>query len=71
VAFFICINMKKAFVILAVVALLASCKKDYTCTCYAGTALEAKFEFSGLSKSEAETQQDSCETNAACSWAVQ
>jgi hypothetical protein len=63
--------MKKIFVLGSLVLTFASCKKDYTCTCYAGTALESKFEFTGLSKSEAETQQDSCETNSACSWAVQ
>ena len=63
--------MKKIFVPGSLVLTFASCKKDYACTCYAGKALEAKLEFSALSKSEAETQQDSCETNAACSWAVQ
>jgi hypothetical protein len=63
--------MKKTIVLGSLILILASCKKDYTCTCYAGTALEEKVEFSGLSKSEAETQQNICEIDSVCSWAVQ
>jgi hypothetical protein len=49
--------MKKIFALLAVVALFAACKKDYTCEC---TVLGAKESttFKDVKKSEA---KDSCD----------
>jgi hypothetical protein len=49
--------MKKVFALLAVVALFAACKKDYTCEC---TVLGVKTEsvIEDAKKSEA---QDSCD----------
>jgi hypothetical protein len=60
--------MKKVLLLLSVVALVSSCKKDYACTCYAGTVLETTVDYNGLSKSEAETAETACTLNSACNW---
>jgi hypothetical protein len=59
--------MKKFFALAIVVVALASCKKDYTCTCKVSnnvdnTETTTPTEFSGLSKSEAEDAKASCES---------
>jgi hypothetical protein len=59
----------KLLVALGILALsFTSCKKDYSCTCYAGTALETTLDYPGLSKSEAETAETACALNTACTW---
>jgi hypothetical protein len=59
----------KLFFAIGILALTcASCKKDYACTCYAGTVLETTVDYSGLSKSEAETAETACALNSACTW---
>jgi hypothetical protein len=59
----------KTFLALGILALACtSCKKDYACTCYAGTVLETTVDYSGLSKSEAETAETACALNSACTW---
>jgi hypothetical protein len=60
--------MKKIFAAVAIVALFASCKKDYTCTCFAGTILETTVTYDGLSKSDADAQETACKA-ATCTWA--
>lgn len=60
--------MKKVFVAVAVVALFASCKKDYTCTCEA-FGVSTSVDYNGLSKSEAETAETACTSSSLCKWA--
>lgn len=59
--------MKKALAIIGMtvlgVVVLASCKKDYTCTC--GTA---ESDYTGLTKSQADAQKANCEF-LGCTWA--
>jgi len=62
------ILMKKIFVAVAVVALFASCKKDYTCTCTTA-GVSASIDYTGLSKSEADDQEKACTTTSICVWA--
>jgi hypothetical protein len=57
--------MKKIVLSLVVVAFLASCKKDYTCTCPGLPAVE----YTGLNKSDADKLETSCETGNICTWA--
>ena len=57
--------MKKIFAAVAIVALFASCKKDYTCTCVDTSGIEPLFPntvvpYNGLSKSEAEDAESVC-----------
>ncbi len=52
--------MKKIFALAIVVVALASCKKDYTCTC-SGIA-EVTVELDGLSASEAKDAKSDCES---------
>jgi hypothetical protein len=54
--------MKKTFVAIAVVALFASCTKDYACTCAVGGIVSSTTNFPDLTKSEAETAEQNCET---------
>lgn len=59
----------KLIIAIGIVALaFSSCKKDYACTCYAGTVLETTVDYNGLSKSEAETAETACTLNSACNW---
>lgn len=59
----------KLLLALGILALACtSCKKDYSCTCYAGTVLESTVDYNGLSKSEAETAETACTLNSACNW---
>jgi hypothetical protein len=48
--------MKKVFAVVAVVALLASCKKDYTCKCTAA-GVTTNIEIKDAKKADAE---DAC-----------
>ena len=52
--------MKKVFAVVAVVALLASCKKDYTCTCTAA-GVTSSFEYKDVKKADAE---DACDAQS-------
>ena len=73
--------MKKIFALAIVVVALASCKKDYTCTCKVSdsatnTEITTPTEYPGLSKSEADDAEAACEllnvtvgtTTTACTW---
>jgi len=56
--------MKKVFALVAVVALLASCKKDYTCTCtIAGVKTSTTYE--KVKKADAEDACSALSTAAA------
>ena len=71
--------MKKIFAAVAIVALFASCKKDYTCTCSVAGVVSSTANLNGLSKSEADDAKASCEAGSAsvlgvsttCVWAEQ
>lgn len=71
--------MKKIFAAVAVVALFASCTKDYTCTCSVGGVVASTANLNGLSKSEAKDAEATCEAGSAsvlgvtttCVWAEQ
>ena len=57
--------MKKVLLAVAVVAFLASCKKDYTCTCVDTSGIPpleptTTQNYSGLSKTEASVQETAC-----------
>lgn len=57
--------MKKVLLAVAVVAFLASCKKDYTCDCVDTSGIEpllptTSVDFNGLSKSDADAQESVC-----------
>ncbi len=75
--------MKKIFALAIVVVALASCKKDYTCTCKVtnsatNTDITTPTEFAGLSKSEADEAKTNCESvnatvgpiTTACTWSA-
>ena len=47
---------------------LASCKKDYTCTCGTGT-FAVTVEYPDLNKADATVAQDACELSS-CTWAT-
>lgn len=58
--------MKKVLLAVAVVAFLASCKKDYVCNCTDTSGIEPLFppesqDYDGLSKSEADAAETACE----------
>lgn len=58
-------NMKKVLLAVAVVAFLASCKKDYTCDCVDTSGIEPLFpptstSFDGLNNSDADAQETAC-----------
>jgi hypothetical protein len=59
---------KKLFFLAVTLISLASRKKDYSCNCYAGAALETTLNYLGLSKSEAKTGETACALHAACTW---
>ncbi len=71
--------MKKLLLAVAVVAFLASCKKDYTCTCTDTSGIlpllpTTTTPFSNLNKSDADDAKTVCTaTNTAsfytCTWA--
>jgi hypothetical protein len=72
--------MKKVLLAVAVVAFLASCKKDYTCTCVDTSGVEPLLptttqNFSGLSNTEADVQESACTfanggfSDYTCTWA--
>ena len=74
--------MKKIFALAIVVVALASCKKDYTCTCkvsdsLTGTEITTPEEYNGLSKSDADAAKTTCESlngtvatvTTSCTWA--
>ncbi|MEZ5172776.1 MAG: hypothetical protein R2850_04545 [Bacteroidia bacterium] len=60
--------MKKVLFAAAVLALFASCKKDYTCTC---TAYDQTIvtDYNNLSKGEASDGEDKCNESGLCVWA--
>ena len=72
--------MKKILLAFAVVAFLASCKKDYTCNCV-DTSGDLSLlpttnrNFSGLSNTEADVQEAACTlgnggfSDFTCTWA--
>ena len=47
---------------------LASCKKDYTCTCGTGT-FASTVNYTGLNKADAATTKDAC-VLVGCTWAT-
>jgi len=60
--------MKKVLLLGAVAAFtLASCSKNYTCTCNAGEDTESVSEYTDLGKVEAEALETSCQL-AGCTW---
>lgn len=61
--------MKKLLFAVIAVAALASCKKDYTCTCTSG-GYTSTTDYEGLSNSQADAAQLSCELSTACTWSV-
>jgi hypothetical protein len=68
--------MKKVLLAVAVVAFLASCKKDYTCTCVDTSTTPSTTEtisYPGLSKTEADAAELGCSaltfSNETCTWA--
>jgi len=67
--------MKKILLAVAVVALLASCKKDYTCTCVdtsTGTAETTTTSYPGLSNTQASLAESTCTSftfsSETCTW---
>jgi hypothetical protein len=57
------ITMKKVFAVVAVVALLASCKKDYTCSCTIA-GVTSKTEIKDAKKADAEDACSALNTSA-------
>lgn len=58
--------MKKVLLAVAVVAFLASCKKDYVCNCTDTSGIEpllppTSVDYDGLSSSEADDAETACE----------
>ena len=62
------------FLAAAVVCTLASCTKDYTCTCTVpgipgiSEDEDVVVTYEGLSSSEADELQATCETGGVCTW---
>lgn len=57
--------MKKVLAAVAVVAFLASCKKDYTCECtYSNSILNTKYEYKDMKKKDAEEACDAWDSAA-------
>ncbi len=54
--------MKKILVAVAVVALFASCKKDYTCD-YPDSSIYTDQDYDGLSNTNADVQELACTTS--------
>lgn len=61
--------MKKVLFAVLAVAALASCKKDYTCSCTSG-GLTISEDYYDLDKNQAAAQQLDCEQFSACTWSV-
>jgi hypothetical protein len=70
-------SMKKIFAAVAIVALFASCKKDYTCTCSVGGVVASTVSYDGLSKGDADDAEAACTAGSitvngvttGCAWA--
>jgi hypothetical protein len=63
-------TMKKVLLAVAVVALFASCKKDYTCTCNYGGAGTYVRTYSSVSGSNANYLQADCESTTTTNGSV-
>lgn len=61
--------MKKVLFAVIAVAALASCKKDYTCSCTSGGYTISQ-DYLDLTKDQADAQQSSCEASSLCTWSV-